>query len=99
MISLLRVRVLFSLCACSFSSLALSLTRAHTTPRPSFTRSLPPTLAHWFPYRLVLAIERTSSDPGAAEAEVEEAAEEGEEGAEAEGEGAEAGLPLIAQHH
>ena len=49
--------------------------------------------------RLVLAIERTSSDPGAAEAEVEEAAEEGEEGAEAEGEGAEAGLPLIAQHH
>ena len=49
--------------------------------------------------RLVLAIECTSSDPGTAEAEVEEAAEEGEEGAEAEGEGAEAGLPLIAQHH
>ena len=49
--------------------------------------------------RLVLAMERTSSDPGAAEAEVEEAAGEGEEGAEAEGEGAEAGLPLIAQHH
>ena len=56
--------------------------------------------------RLVLAIERTSSDPGAAEAEVEEAAEaeakaaeEGEEGAPKEDEGAEAGLPLIAQHH
>ena len=49
--------------------------------------------------RLVLAIERTSSDPGAAEAGVEEAAGEGKEGAEAEVEGAEADLPLIAQHH
>ena len=49
--------------------------------------------------RLVLAIECTSSNPGAAEAKVDEAAGEGEEGAEAEGEGAEAGLPLIAQHH
>ena len=57
--------------------------------------------------RLVLAIERTSSDPGAAEAEAEkaaeaeaQAAEEGEEGAPKDDEkGAEAGLPLIAQHH
>ena len=57
--------------------------------------------------RLLLSIERTSSDPGAAEAEAEEAAEaeaeaaeEGKEGAPKDDEkGAEAGLPLIAQHH
>ena len=50
--ALFSVRVRFlSVLALGLSSLALSLTGAHTTPRPSFTRSLPQTLAHCFPYK------------------------------------------------